>query len=165
MTSSELKRGLETARRLRKTGRNKQARKLLLGLLPNRPKDPRINYQCACVHDALGLEREAIPFYQRAIKSGLAGKDLENAYLGLGSTYRCVGRYPSAIRTLKQGQRRFPKSREFDPFLAMAYFNSGQHARAMELLLRCLADTSRDPGVAEYRRAITFYADKLDKTW
>jgi hypothetical protein len=35
----------------------------------------------------------------------------------------------------------------------------------MELLLNSLADTSADEGILRYRRAIKFYADKLEQTW
>jgi len=31
--------------------------------------------------------------------------------------------------------------------------------------LNSLAETSKDEGVIRYRRAIQFYADKLDETW
>jgi hypothetical protein len=47
----------------------------------------------------------------------------------------------------------------------MSYYNIGEHAKAMELLLNSLADTSRDEGTLRYRRAIHFYSDKLDQTW
>ena len=47
----------------------------------------------------------------------------------------------------------------------MAYYNIGECAKAMELLLNSLADTSSDPGILRYQRAIRFYSDKLDRTW
>jgi hypothetical protein len=47
----------------------------------------------------------------------------------------------------------------------MALYNTGNHDEAMELLLKTLANTSGDPGVLRYQRAILFYADKLDETW
>lgn len=54
---------LNTAADLRRTGEDEQARQLLVALLTQYPDHPEGNYHCACVHDALGLEREAIPFY------------------------------------------------------------------------------------------------------
>ena len=47
----------------------------------------------------------------------------------------------------------------------MAYYNIGEYAIALELLLNSLADTSSDEGILRYQRAIRFYSDKLDQTW
>jgi hypothetical protein len=47
----------------------------------------------------------------------------------------------------------------------MAYHNVGEHAKAMELLLNSLVDTSKDEGVLRYQRAIRFYSDKLNQIW
>jgi tetratricopeptide (TPR) repeat protein len=117
------------------------------------------------VHDLLGLEHEAIPFYEKAIQAGLNGDDLKSALLGMGSTYRCIGEYHKSIDTFQQALRLFPNSHEFNVFLAMAYYNIGEHAKAMELLLNSLVNTSNDQGVLRYQRAIRFYSDKLNQTW
>jgi tetratricopeptide (TPR) repeat protein len=156
---------LASAIRLRQGGQLQEARELLLKLVAAQPDDPRVSYQCAWVHDALGLEREAVPFYQRAIDSGLAGEDLAGALLGLGSTYRALGEYQQAIATLRRGIATFPGDRSFEPFLAMALYNAGQHAESAELLLRALAETSADDSIRRYQRTILFYADKLGQTW
>jgi hypothetical protein len=47
----------------------------------------------------------------------------------------------------------------------MSYYNIGEPAKAMELLLNSLADTSSAEGILRYQRAIRFYSDKLDQTW
>ena len=88
---------LERAVYLRENGRTGEARELLLTLVAERPDDPQVNYQCAWVHDLLGREHEAVPFYERAIEEGLTGGDLEGAMLGLGSTYRALGVYQRAV--------------------------------------------------------------------
>ena len=150
---------------LRQEGRVEESRELLLKLVAAHPDNPAINYQCAWSHDALGLERGAVPFYERAIAGGLAGEDLAGALLGLGSTYRCLGEYQQAIDTLRRGIAEFPGNRSFEVFLAMALYNVGQHAEAIERLLRALAETSADDSIRGYKRAILFYADKLDQTW
>jgi tetratricopeptide (TPR) repeat protein len=113
----------------------------------------------------LGLERDAIPYYQNAIQSGLSGEDLKSALLGMGSTYRCIGEYHKAIDTFQHALTLFPNSQEFNVFLAMAYYNIGEHAKAMELLLNSLANTSKDDGILRYQRAIHFYSDKLNQIW
>ena len=64
---------LERAVYLRRNGRAGEARELLLKLVAEEPDDPQVNYQCAWMHDLLGREHEAVPFYERAIEEGLTG--------------------------------------------------------------------------------------------
>ena len=156
---------LASAIRLRESEKHGEARQLLLELHSEFPEDPQINYQCAWIHDLLGLEREAIPFYEKAIQTGLSGDDLKSALLGMGSTYRCIGEYQLSIETFQHALTLFPNSHEFNVFLGMAYYNIGEHSKAMELLLNSLASTSSDEGVLRYQRAIRFYSDKLNQIW
>jgi tetratricopeptide (TPR) repeat protein len=162
---SNLQEKLVSAIRLREAKKHEEARELLLELQTEFPDDPQVNYQCAWIYDLLGLEREAIPFYEKAIQEGLSGDDLKGALLGMGSTYRCIGEYQKAKETFQHAIELFPERHEYKTFLAMTYYNLGDHAKAMELLLNSLAETSRDEGVLRYQRAIQFYADKLDETW
>jgi hypothetical protein len=50
-------------------------------------------------------------------------------------------------------------------FLAMALYNTGECREAVELLLRNLAETTGDEGISACKRAILFYAGRLDETW
>jgi tetratricopeptide (TPR) repeat protein len=95
----------------------------------------------------------------------LAPEQLRSAYLGLGSTYRALGQYQAAERTLREGLARFPDARELKTFLAMALHNLGESKRAVELLLSVLAETSADEHVRSYREAILFYAQDIDRSW
>jgi len=156
---------LASAIRLRESETYEEARQLLIELHSEFPDDPQINYQCAWIHDLLGLEKEAIPFYEKAIRLGLSGADLKSALLGLGSTYRCIGEYQKSIDTFQHALALFPDSHEFNVFLGMTYYNIGNYSKAMELMLNSLADTSSDEGILRYQRAIRFYSDKLDQTW
>lgn len=155
---------LERAVYLRENGRAGEARELLLKLAAEEPDDPQVNYQCAWVHDLLGREHEAVPFYERAIEEGLTGGDLEGAMLGLGSTYRALGEYQRAVEALRSGTTRFPDNRAMQVFLAMALYNAGECREAVELLLQNLAETTGDEGISAYSRAILFYASRLDET-
>jgi len=156
---------LASAIKLRESEKHEEARQLLLELHFSFPNDPQVNYQCAWIHDLLGSEREAIPFYERAIQTGLSGDDLKSALLGMGSTYRCIGEYQKSIDTFQHALTLFPNAREFNVFLAMAYYNLSEHAKAMELLLNSLVNTSNDIGILRYQRAIRFYSDKLNQVW
>ena len=156
---------LASAINLRESENHEEARQLLLALHSEFPEDPQVNYQCAWIHDLLGLEREALPFYEKAIQAGLGRDELKSALLGMGSTYRCIGEYQRSIETFQDALTVFPDSQEFNVFLGMAYYNIGEYSKAMEVLLNSLASTSSDPGILRYQRAIRFYSDKLDQTW
>jgi tetratricopeptide (TPR) repeat protein len=150
--------GLDKAIRLREEGNYKEARIFLLDLQSKNPNDALVVFNCAVVHDNLGLEAEAIPFYLKAIDLGLSGKDLKRAILGLGGSYRCLKQYDNSLAVLEDGVCRFPDNWSIKVFLAMTYHECGRHGAAMELLLKCTAETSTDKTIDEYRRAITFYA-------
>lgn len=153
---------LTQAVRLREAGKSQEARVELLKLIAEYPDDARLNYQTAWCHDVLGLEREAVPYYERALALGLED-DRAGALLGLGSTYRTLGEYRQAVETLREGVEAYPEQRAIEVFLAMALYNVGEHAEAVERLLRLLAATSEDSTIQEYRRAIEFYAVRLDE--
>ena len=155
---------LERAIRLREAGELQEARTVLLKLLEGNPDDAAVAYQCAWVHDRMGREREAISFYERAISLGLSGEDLEGAILSLGSSHRAAGDHEKAAAVLREGAARFPQNRAMQVFLAMALHNLGEHEQAMGLLLRNLAQTSSDPEISSYKRAISFYASRLNET-
>ncbi|QKV96433.1 tetratricopeptide repeat protein [Streptomyces sp. NA02950] len=156
---------LAEAVRLREQGHPDQARQRLVALSAAYPEDTGIAYQTAWVHDLLGLEAEAVPFYERSLGApGLSAEDRRGALLGLGSTYRTLGRYTEAVDTLRGAAEEFPDDGAFRVFLAMALYNTGHHHEAMGLLLTLLATTSDDPSVRSYRRAIAHYARDLDET-
>lgn len=59
----------------------------------------------------------------------------------------------------------FPNGREFSTFLAIALYNIDEYNRAVNLLLYTLVETTGDPAIRQYERALIFYANHLDKTW
>lgn len=122
-------------------------------------------YQTAWTHDVLGLEAEAVPYYEQSLSAGLGGGSRPGALVGLGSTYRTLGQYDRAEQLLRQAIQEYPDHPEFQVFYAMTLYNLERHDKAMEMLLRLLADTSRDPGIGEYARAIRYYAGQLDRIW
>ena len=160
-----LQQKLTSAVQLRESGKHDEARSFLRELHSEFPHEAKVNLQYAWIHDLLGLEREAIPFYENAVRSGLSGNDRQSALLGMGSTYRCIGEYQKAKETFLRALELFPERNEFKVFLAMTHYNLSEHSKAMELLLTSLVETSKDEGILSYERAIRFYADKLDETW
>ncbi|MGL4573528.1 MAG: tetratricopeptide repeat protein [Burkholderiaceae bacterium] len=156
---------LEEALTLRKAGELEQARAALLILAREHPNDARILYETAGIHDRLGYEADAVPFYQQAITLGLPEDDLRGAFTCLGSTFRTLGRYQEALQTLRAGKDKFPQAREIDVFMAMTLHNLGRHSEAMQLLLNTLLDTCGNANINAYERALRFYAQDIDKTW
>ncbi|MCP8968611.1 tetratricopeptide repeat protein [Ectobacillus ponti] len=156
---------LNRAIALRESGQKQEANERLVKLAQDYPDDALVCYQCAWSYDAMGEERKAVPYYERAIELGLAGRDLAGAYLGLGSSYRTLGEYEKAKRVLGEGMVAFPGHQAMKVFYAMALYNRKEAAAAMEVLLRCLLDATEDESILHYKRAIAFYSDKLDETW
>ena len=152
---------LEEAVSLRIEKKYEESRAILLDLV-KASTDPEVFYQCAWVHDAMELETEAVNFYVRGIELGLSGESLRGAYIGLGSTYRCIGEYENSINTFRRGLDEFPNDEVITVFLAMAQYNSKNYNEAMQLLLEL---TLKLDSVTEYAKAISYYKDNLDKTW
>ncbi|MEU0298060.1 tetratricopeptide repeat protein [Streptomyces sp. NPDC006175] len=156
---------LAEAVRLREEGHPEQARERLLSLTASFPDAADVAYQTAWAHDVLGLEAEAVPYYERSLQGdGLTDEERRGALLGLGSTYRVLGRFGQAVETLRRGVAEFPDDGALKTFLSMALFNTGEHHEAMQLLLCLLAATSESPGVQRYRPAIEHYAADLTRT-
>lgn len=156
---------VEQAVKLRNEKRHEEALALLKALLAEAPNDPVLNYQAAWTCDSWGKEGDAIPFYEAALKHGLAGEDRSSAYLGLGSTYRCLGKYDRSLAVLSAGIAEFPEYRALRTFRALTLYNLGMRAQAVGSLLTQLIETTSDPSIKAYSRALAFYSDKLDQTW
>jgi predicted Zn-dependent protease len=73
--------------------------------------------------------------------------------------------YQDSLHVLERGTEAFPGNYALKVFLAMTLYNLRENSHAMEILLQALAETSSDARVQRYKRAISFYADKLDETW
>ncbi|MGX7024981.1 tetratricopeptide repeat protein [Vagococcus hydrophili] len=156
---------LKLAVDLRNSKNYTESKNLMLELVQEFPEDAYINYQCAWTFDSLGDENGAVPYYEKAINGNLSPQDLENAYLGLGSTYRTIGKYEKSEETFLKGIALFPENQALQTFYAMTLYNLSEHQHAMAVLLEIIAHTSSDSSVSMYQEAIKFYADKLDRTW
>jgi tetratricopeptide (TPR) repeat protein len=153
---------------LRKAGQHESSRALAVSLAAAHPLDSELQYQVACIHDFLGLEQAAIPYYESALTNAdglLSAESERGAYLGLGSTQRVLGQYARAVETLARGSKKFPEAREMDVFLAMALHNAGDSKQAVETLLSLLATESSNPDIQLYSRAIKLYAENIDRVW
>ncbi|MGE6222314.1 tetratricopeptide repeat protein [Aeromonas media] len=150
---------------LKAEGRIEEARQHGLLQLIEHPQHAELHYEVASLHDMQGREAQAIPLYQKAIRLGLGEASLRGAWLGLGSSYRCTGQYAEALATFDEALARFPDATEFGVFRAMTSYNLGHHKEGMETLLGVLAETTADPALVPYRRAMALYAADLDRRW
>lgn len=156
---------LEIAAKLRSEGSLEETIAFLSAILNERPNDPLVHYQIAWTHDVLGKESDAVLSYEKAIALGLAGSELEGAYLGLGSTYRCLGDYQNSERVLSKAISLFPENGALKAFFAITQYNMKNYSAAMKLLVTELVRTSTDDKIKSYSRALLFYADKLDEVF
>lgn len=151
------------AAELRSSGLKEEALELVKSYLEDNPEDPQGNYQCAWCCDVLEREGEAVEYYVKAIRNGLKGEELEGAYLGLGSTYRCLGEYERSAEVFTEALKVFPENLEFEVFYAMTLYNLKRHRESMERLLKVVVKSSEDENIKSYSKAILFYSDKLDR--
>ncbi|WP_232697253.1 tetratricopeptide repeat protein [Brevibacillus daliensis] len=156
---------LEHAIKLREEKNLLTSNEILVTLVKEFPENAIVSYQCAWSYDVLGKEREAVPYYEKALSLGLEGEDLEGALLGLGSTYRTLGEYEKSKNILLKGVELFPANHSIKVFYAMTLYNLGEHNKAMDILLTSLVKTSDDPEIIKYKNAIQFYSNKLDTIW
>lgn len=120
-----------------------------------------IAYQIAWTCDTLGRHEQALTAYEKAIALGLPPNELSNAYVGLGSTLRALGQFERSAEVLRAAKLQFPDNRELDVFLALTLHAGGKHADALQLALETLIETTEDPGLTAYGRAIRHAAAKL----
>jgi predicted Zn-dependent protease len=165
MTTTTKDERLAQAVALRKAGHHDAARRLLLALRSEFPDDAQVAMQTAWVHDSMGLEAEAVPHYVAALAGGLEGDDLRGTLLGLGSTYRALGRDDESDRTLRDAMARFPDDPALRVFHALTTYSLGQPREALRAVLRVLLESTADERILGYRRALEFYADDLDRGW
>jgi hypothetical protein len=138
----------------------------LLALREAHPDDARIALETAWVHDSLGYEEEAVEHYQAALAGDLADDaELRGLYLGLGSTYRTLGRDADAERVFRAGIERYPDFVALRVFNAMLDYNVGRSRDAVRALIEALLETSSDASIDRYRRSLSGYAEDLDRSW
>lgn len=156
---------LARARKLREAGELEEARQLLLELRAERPDDPHVAVETAWVHDSMGLEEQAVEHYEAALAGELTEQEARGAYLGLGSTLRTLGRDEDSDRVLRAGIERFPDFPALRAFHAMTLYNLRRPREAVQQLLEVLLETADEPSIDRYRRALTAYAEDLDRSW
>ncbi|MFK3939191.1 tetratricopeptide repeat protein [Alkalihalobacillus sp. NPDC078783] len=142
-----------------------KAQTLLLALIKEKPEDPDLHFYLASSHDGLGQETKAIPHYQQAIELGLTGIHYEKAFIQLGSSLRCIGKYAEAEKIFHNGLKEFPENAALSVFLAITEYNLGHTRQSTQRLLTVLMEEPKNEWLQTYKKALTFYAAHLDETW
>lgn len=157
---------LTEALELRRSKRLEESKEKLLSLVQETDEaDPLVLFECACAHDLLGLEVQAIPYYEKALEAGLSEPQRKTAYTNLGSSYRCIGEYEQAEAILLQAQEQYPEDEVVKVFLAMTRYNLGKTEDCVRELLHVIVRLRELNDRVEYQRAIAFYAEHLEEIW
>lgn len=153
---------LERALKLRDDGEEEQSRQLFIELVRQDYMNAELNFHCGQTHDGMGLEEEAVEYYERAIRIGLPDELLKDAYVCLGSTYKVIGEFEKSLELLLKGEKEFPDYEPIQVFKALTLHSMGDHSKALETALFTLLKTTNDEGIQGYRRALYYYAGSLD---
>lgn len=156
---------IEQAKVLRREDNLEESQEVLLELLDSFPDDPIVLFEVGGAYDVLGLEMEAIPYYERAIDLDLEGPELQECFICLGSTHRAIGEFEDAVDVLEQAVERFPEDNSGKAFLALAYYSNEQYFEAVQLLMGLLLETTSDEQIQFYGDTLDFFKDNLDEVW
>ena len=63
---------------------------------------------------------------------------------------------------LESGILQFPDQPEFEAFLALVRHDQGRKTDALRIAMNTLLETSDDPGITAYQRALRHYVGELD---
>lgn len=116
-------------------------------------------FELGGVHDALGLEDDAIPYYRQAIEAGLEGERATRVFIQLASTLRNVGASAEAVATLESMPTAGNDEAARQAFLALALYDEGRFGDALRTALLALI-----PTLDAYGRALKEYAEDLPGT-
>ncbi|MFI3132006.1 tetratricopeptide repeat protein [Mammaliicoccus sciuri] len=140
-----------------------KAKEKMENILSKDPNNAYYNYQMAWCLDNLGLEHEAIHYYHKSINNNLELIYLKDAYIGLGSTYRSIGKYKEAEHILNEGLTKFDDSPVLKIFLAITQYNMNNNQKSVSLLIDTLLTNVENTEIHEYKNALKFYNENLDK--
>lgn len=150
---------IELALSLKKVDKLEESNNMLLKIWDKYPENAYLNYQIAWSYDLLGKETNAIPFYEKAINQGLEELDLQEAYLGLESTYRVTGDYEKSYELFKLALKEFPENKALKVFYSMTLYNLNHHEETTKILLQLLGNHLM---ILNNLKKL-FYSDKLNQ--
>ena len=162
-SESKMKKELELAIALRTTNKLEDAEKIFNNLSTKYPKNANIQYHFAWLCDIMDREFEAVKLYEKSIRLGLKGANLKGCLLGLGSSYRNIGKLKQSLKVLESAEEQFPECFEFKIFRSMTLFDQGEYNKAFQILLDTITKINKNKGVENYKKAIEYYAKQYGK--
>lgn len=156
----DLSRLLEDAEWRRLNGEMQSAYELLLPLISQSSDYPEVLLEIGLTLDAMSRESEAIPYYERALESGLSPERRAVALLCLGSSLRNVGQLEEAARLLGEAQHEFPEHMGIRCFHALAQFSAGQPAESVCTLLNGILQLA-PASVTPFAQGLRHYSSEL----
>ncbi|ASS77042.1 hypothetical protein CIG75_20475 [Tumebacillus algifaecis] len=121
------------------------------------PEVAQVWNESGAMYDRMGEEEQAAPLYERALALGLAGEELLDCLICLGSTYRNISRIEDAVRCLEEAQRLEPGNLAVRAFLSLALVEAGRGVEAVQILGQTLLQESQDANLQRYARALGTY--------
>lgn len=151
----------DDVRALREAGRHEDHLAAAKQLVAERPSDVLAQIEAAYGHDRLGLEREAIRYYDEAHRLGVPGPLRRRFLVGYGSTLRNVGRHDDAVAVLGQAVADDPDYPAYGAFLALALLSAGHPKAAVAAMLGVTLEVARPGALDGYERALGEYHQEL----
>lgn len=156
---------LTMIRHLKAKGRYQEARDQLASWLEAEGDNPRLVLEMAFTLDNLGQEVEAITYYEKAFALGLDKGQRSDAYIGLGSSLKVVGRTWQSRKVLEEGLAEFPNHPSMRIFYALTLFQDGNPADALRQVLDVTIREVTHTEFTPYRKTLQYYRDHLTESW
>lgn len=158
---------LSIVRLLKSKGRFAEAERQLKAWLEEDSDNPRLLFEVAVVLDNQGKEDQAIPYYERALSMELDVAHRPEAYIGLGSSLRTIGRIFESHQILSRALAEYPHHMALRVFYAMTLERMGNYGDAISQLMEVIAEAGKDESLDVFRPAIRYYRthryDGVDK--
>ena len=121
---------LEKAIKLRTEKRFEAAEHIFKELFFEDEMNANTNYQYAWLLDNLGKEKKAIKHYKKALENNLEIEHRADCYLGLGSSYRMIGKYKKSLKMFDNAILEFPENEELKIFRTLSLFKQKKYKKA-----------------------------------
>ena len=161
-TATPLADELAAIEALRRVGDHEGAHARAIILARDHPDDVNAALAAGGTCDRLGLERDAIVHYERALELGVPEDVRRDFTIWYGSTLRNVGRVEESLARLAEGTTVYSEDAAIRAFLALALHSAGHDTLALATMLEAaLVAAARPEGFRGYERALATYQTEL----